>query len=139
MLHGVNLILCSVTNAILQLVTSVQQALLFASFLPCNYISASRAAITMSYRHKSTLKHLKTHDRCYCIRLQHFLVLADTADCATGQALACERLWQNSTGEVCISNLTILISCCLCAALGGMQKHFAFTCLLTARAPADSP
>ena len=73
--------------------------------------------------------------------LQHFLILAaaDTADCATGQALACEHLWQDPTGKVCISILTTLICCCFCATLGGMQKHFAFTCLQTARAPADSP
>ena len=71
MSYGVNLILCTVTNAMLQLVTFVQQALLFATFLPCKLISISRAAITMSYRHKSTLKHLQTHNRCCCI---HFSI-----------------------------------------------------------------
>ena len=72
MSHGVNLILCTVTNAMLQLVTFVQQVLLFATFLPCNPISVSRAAITMSHRHKSILKHSQTHHRSCCIHFSIF-------------------------------------------------------------------
>ena len=105
-----NLILCTVTNAMLQLVTFVQQALLFATFFSLQTHIYKSSCHYNELPPQVDIEALTDTRPLLLHTLQHILILAaaGTADYATGQALACEHSWQNLTCKVCISTLTTL-------------------------------